>query len=513
MNFKLGKEEIAVGIILIVLSTFVILSVYNVIGLGWDFTDLYLNGRSLISPAFYHQNLPIITNFYYFIAPSHVYISIVREPLVSVILAILLLIFNNYAVQIYLFLLLVGLFAGATFLSKELDINTLILPSLLFSIYVIQWTVLYTSQEILSIIFSLLLIGLLIKKSAKSGIALALVGLTKYPGLILFPIILLLFDNKDLKGSLIKILKAYILFGLVTLPWLIFNYIYFGNPLISYQLSLTEAVANNTGGFSLGQLFGALLQFPIILIYPIFIFALLILLGKKNEPNKISNEIINATNGHIGYINILKDLSYSDKVIGFFIALSAIGFIMVYNNVGQPERFGYLLYASVAILVSTKLNNVINTKNMRLVLPFISIVLLAYLYVSTNQNYYKYWFYQQEIGTQNVTVMNAVANFSSTALKGCSVVSNAWPFLNYYNITSYESNLFSVNIKGYASVCFNNYQTSHYPIILFKNVGPYPTYCGNNINVSKIPDIGYAMALPPGDIVCQRISGNMTYAH
>ncbi len=513
MNFKLGKEEIATGIILIVLSTFVILSVYNVVGLGWDFTDLYLNGRSLISPAFYQQSLPIITNFYYFIAPQHVYISIVREPLVSVILAILLLIFSNHAIQVYLFLLLVGLFTSGIFLSKELDINALILPSLLFSIYVIQWTILYTSQEILSIIFSLLLIGLLIKKSAKSGIALALVGLTKYPGLILIPMLLLLFDNRDIRGSLIKILKAGTLFGLVTLPWLVFNYIYFGNPLISYQLSLTEAVANNTGGFSLNQLFGALLQFPIILAYPIFIAAMGILLSKKIGFRIDSDEANTLSNRHTKYLNALKNLDHSDKVIGFFIILSALGFVMVYNNVGQPARFGYLLYTSVAVLVSVKMSNLINKKSMQFVLPFMSVILIAYLYMHTNQNYYKYWFYQQEIGTRNITVINAVKNFSSTMLKGCSVVSNAWPFLNYYNITAYESNLFSINIKGYASVCFNNYQTSHYPIILFKDVGPYPTYCGNNINVSKIPDIGYAMALPPGDVICQRSSGNTTYAH
>ena len=182
MTYKFDKVVVVVSLLLLFVSILIVLSVYSKIGLGWDFTDIYLTGKTLLNPAFYQQHLPVNDVFtyttpsgtfdsvaYLFVTSSHIYFSLVREPLVPLFLALIMLISSTYAVQIYLILLLVSLLASSFFVSKQLDINPLLLSALLFSPYVLQWTVFYTSQEILSIVLALILVGLLAKKSIWAG--------------------------------------------------------------------------------------------------------------------------------------------------------------------------------------------------------------------------------------------------------------------------------------------------------------------------------------------------------
>lgn len=370
MTYKINKKMILLSLIILAISSLIIIRVYNYGGLAWDFLDLYLNGRTLINPAFYQLHLPLnhtisfnITNgveevtVYYFITPSHLYFSLVREPLVPVILALLLLIFNSYAVQSYLIILLVTLLVVSIWVSKEFDINPLLLTSLLFAPYILQWTVLFTSQEILSLIIALVAVVLLAKRSALLGGALALVGLTKYPGLILLPMLLLLFNRANPKASAIKILKASALFAIITFPWLLFNYLYFGNPLISYQYSLNEAVGNNPTVTLIMQL-NTMSGFFSVLLYPILILlalTVILLIGFRVRFLSLINGL---TANKAGVIETLSRLNTKYKAAALFFVLSTIGFFVIYNNVGIPLRFGYLLYGSASLLAALVIDSV-----------------------------------------------------------------------------------------------------------------------------------------------------------
>ncbi len=519
MNFKQNKISIVLILALFMLSILIILTIYNKVGLGWDFTDIYLTGKSLVTPAFYQQSLPLNNTYivsyngnlyrygsYFFITPSHIYLSLVREPLVPVFLALFLLISHAYAMQIYFIFLLILLILSSFYVSKKLGINPLILVSLLLAPYLLQWTVLYTSQEMLSIVFALIAIGLLAKKSPFVGIALALVGLTKYPGLILFPLILLLFERNNVKKSIIKLFEAVAFFFVTTLPWLLFNFMYFSNPLLSYELSLSEALSNN-GAVSIFNIFNALDQFPAILTYPLLIIAgcliiKLIRVNVKNRKNAVLNKMTNSfTTEHLenrttksGAISRIFLLDYKYKIILSFIFLSSIGFILVYNNVGAPERFGYLLYASVALLSTLMLKSITNEfsaigKFIPYFISGLSIISLIFMYFfslpAIEQTIINF-----EGSVNNATILNAVAYLNHTNLAGCSVVSNAQPFLNYYNITAYDS----------ATLC--SLAESHYPIVLFKDIGP-AIYCNYPINSNAIPSSGYVIAVP-ANYICQR---------
>ncbi len=103
--------------------------------------------------------------------------------------------------------------------------------------------VLYNGNELLAASFVLITIGLVARKSAKAGIFAALAGLAKYDSLVIIIILPFLKKNKA---------KA-VLYGiLVTTPWLLFNYLFFGNPIESYlfQIGEIQKQANSYLGFA-----------------------------------------------------------------------------------------------------------------------------------------------------------------------------------------------------------------------------------------------------------------------
>lgn len=538
MPYVNGKITIVLCLALLLLSVAIILLVYGKLGLGWDFTDIYLTGRSFVNPSLFQQHLPVNTtviyyykgvaytsNPYFYITPSHVYISIVREPLVPLFLALTTLASSAYAVQIYLVLLLAMLLAAAFYTARQLNLNPLLLSSLLFAPYVLQWTVLYTSQELLSMVFALVAIALLAKKSPLAGVALALVGLSKYPGLILLPMPLLLFELKNIDGSAMRVVKTYALFALTTLPWLLFNLFYFGNPIISYQYSLGEAAANNLA-FNYSQLLNALFEFPVVLAYPIIIMAVLLaatrLAGGANRPGDATQQKskdlgyglrlkpLNADDGSVkgpGLFSALSAMDYRYKVVLFFILLSALGFVIVYNNVGIPERFGYLLYAGVVILAALYFESIgagyaLIGKFAPYAVCALSLALLAYILFSLAPSHYSGW----NIGegsVYNSTIKDAVANLTSMGLAKCAVISDAWPFLNYYGIVAYQA----------SSPCSTN--MSHYPVVMLRNMTVDNDYCGYEIplNVLIPNNASYIIYAPPanlpldnGNYLCQNVT-------
>ncbi len=525
MNFKSDKLVLIaciMGMAFVAISSITLLNVYSKFGLTWDFTDIYLTGQSYINPAFLQQHLPIDDSVsytldnvtrtytpYFFITPSHLYISIVREPMTPIITALISLISHLYTIQIYVLLMLILLAIVSLYVSKIAKVNALVVMALLFSPYVLQWTVLYTGQEVLSIVFILIALGLLIRKSPLSGAALALVALTKYPGLILFPLILFLYDSSDKKGSAMKIGEAALLFFLVTLPWLIFNQIYFGSPFISYVASFLEAGQGNTA-VTISQILGAMLQIPVVLLYPLLIligfFAAIMAYKRikapkgnkaapsghsympKLKPLEISAEKIKGP----GIAEQIKGMRYEYKLLFSYLMLSAIAFVGIYNNVGQPERFGYMLYAGFAVFAAMAIESASKEfqalgKYLPYLLCGISFVIIAYLYISLAPTNYQGW--NEELSANNATLLSGVASYYNSDFVDCSVVSNAWPFLNYYNITAYEAN------SGCSTALLE------YPIVIFSTFGA-PSYCGASLNTNLFPADGYIIQAHP-TYLCQ----------
>lgn len=513
MTYKIDLPVIILSILLLLLSAVILLKVYSLGGLGWDFVNLFLTGKSLLNPTFYQQHLPVNTTIKalvsppratktivaldfqdYYITTSHIYISLVKEPIVPVILAIVTLISSTYNIQIYLILLLILLLAASFYVSKELNVNPLVLSALLFSPYILQWTFLYTSQEILSLILALFAIGLLARRSSLAGVAIALVGLTKYPGLILLPLILLLLDPKDMQKSGIKVAKAGTLFVLTTLPWLIFNFIYFGNSLISYTDALRETVQNNTH-VTISAVLNAILAIPTILLYPILLIIFLIV-WKMLQSSAVRKS---KSTDEQGLLTILYNLDYKYKITLSFLVLSTIGFILVYNNAGEPPRFAYLLYGAGALVAALYTDSISMNHKIEKYIPYalcaLSIVLLIFLYLSISPATYESW-YVSEGNSNNATILSAVNAITANNFAGCAVVSNAWPFLNYYNIVSYES--------GECTAAMWNY-----PSVFFSNIGPN-TYCGYALNASQVAQFtitgsGYGLNIPP-NYTCERTS-------
>lgn len=253
MVYSINKYKIICSCVLFLVCAVAVLSVYTVNGVGWDFLSHYLNGRTIANgfnnALNRHVALSIGKRFYF---------DNVWEPLPSIIMAILILIFNSSALPVYLVLLIAFLFIASYITAKNLDVDPLLLSSVVAAPFMISYTILYNGNEVLGSSFVLLVIGFIMAKQDKAGISAGLMGLAKYSSLFLLPLVLFLGKRKD-------ILKATILFLLVTLPWLVFNYIAFGSPLQSYLVQLAETQPQSNG---IAMFLSTVLS---IMIYPLMI--------------------------------------------------------------------------------------------------------------------------------------------------------------------------------------------------------------------------------------------------
>ncbi len=71
------------------------------------------------------------------------------------------------------------------------------------------------------------------------------------------------------------------------------------------------------------------------------------------------------------------------------------------------------------------------------------------------------------LGSRSPEFLSAATVLHGGNLSDCSVVSNAWPYLDFYNITAYSPYL-----------C--NSTVAKMPIVIFRNEG-VPIYCGGGI--------------------------------
>ncbi len=458
MAYSINKYKIICSFVLFLVCVVAILSVYNVNGVGWDFLSHYLNGRTVANGFNNALNrnsaLSVGKNFYF---------DDVWEPLPSIIIAILILFFNGIALQVYLVLLIAFLFVASYITAKNLDVDPLLLSSVVAGPFMISYTILYNGNEVLASSFVLLTVGFIIAKQKKAGISAGLMGLAKYASLFLLPLILFLRKPKD-------ILKAIILFALVTLPWLVFNYVAFGNPLNSYLVQLAETQPQtNTIATFVTTLF-SIMKYPlIILIAGVAIIIYFEAIRKNRKKRKLTHIIKNFLKSQQGMV-----------LIAFFV-LALLEFGFVFNKTQGAIRLGYMVYLSVSIMAvviisASSIGKMKIHVSNRLygssdILPylvfFISLILILMLYSSWMQIHFNVL---GGLGFKNPEYVLAVNALKSNNLSECSIVSNAWPYMNYYNITTYSPYYCNSTVQKMPIVVFNNEGVSNYCVGTVNNL-------------------------------------------
>lgn len=498
MPYTTNRHVIAASLMLFLVSCLILLSVVAANGVEWDFLTQYLIGRTLLNSSFYSLlyllNQPIrdgvvFSGYTYhgviittFSAISKgIIFEKTREPVVPILLSLAMLINQALSIQIYALLLLSLLLFSSFFVAKQMNINPLIVCSLILGPYVLRHTFVYNSTEMLSIGVCLIALGFMARRSSLSGLFLGIAGVSKYTNLILLPLLLLLIDKDNTE------IKAAALFLIATLPWLVFNFIVYGNPLYSYYLNIAALSNNAQNLISFPYLFAEVAWYPIIVIA----IVLLLLARKMGVPNKLGiNDLI---------AKVKAAENYNHIAVTFFVILAIIGFFFVYNTVGIPIRFGYLAYAGLAVfggllLESRGISNAEAHLKSGLVklgaaMPFalfsVTLVLLCYMYLNSSQNGFNWSGYR---GSNNPDFHLSLSALQSHNLSGCSIVSNAWPYMNYYNVLSYSSD-----------AC--NLTTIRYPIVIFGKFGGL--YC-NSLETNSLPAVSqtfnygnFSIYLPP----------------
>ncbi|MEM3237213.1 MAG: glycosyltransferase family 87 protein, partial [Candidatus Micrarchaeaceae archaeon] len=180
----------------------------------------------MTNPGVYGNAALAINNFGT-IEAAGLYFEDFRAPLSSVLMLPFTPLSPEYALLCYVVLVYLLLAWASTYLADALGMNRLVTYAAFLSPYLLYFGFIVNGTEALSAAFLLFGLGLISKRSSFSGILFGLAALAKYPTMIFFPLLFLLRKPK-------KITYAFLLEALVVLPWLLFNYAVFGNPLASY---------------------------------------------------------------------------------------------------------------------------------------------------------------------------------------------------------------------------------------------------------------------------------------
>ncbi len=459
MQNSVDWREIICILILFVVVTSLVLSVYDSSGVGWDFLARYLNGRTLASGYFYthlgifsnkiHINFNLAgINYTYNVTPglsvgNHIYFDDVWDPLASVIMAFFVLGLGAHALVAYLVFLVALLFLASYVTAKNIGIDPLVLTSLMVGPYVLLVTIFYNGAEILALSLALLSIGYAVCKRYSVGLGLGLMGLARYDSLILAPIVLLIGDRK-------RVLKSIAIAFLVTIPWLVLNLAFFGNPLQSYVTDLAETQVQAGGPLVLLTTIGSIVWYPLIMLA---IAAIALAYMRKESIRRIRKPLYAAKKGLRGQ---------RARVLLLSLVLSLVGLGITYGHAQGSIRLGYLVYLSVAVIAAVALAMLEGTLALRpktrlvgRMIPyavfFVSMVFLLHLYSSWSAIHFNAL---GNLGFRYPAYLDATHALEAHGLAGCAVVSNAWPYLDYYNTTAYPPYFCNATIERMPIVAF-----------------------------------------------------------
>lgn len=475
--------------------SYVLLNTTIIKGINWDFMDLYLSSQSLLKGNFYNTivNYGTVGNLSLspealamlnktpgfnpsllsitgaadkisLIETTQIYFGSERYPLAIFMMSFLSLFNSQLTIPMYLQTLVVLLALSSLYVSRRMGLNPLILLSFIFSTYTVQYTMLFNSTEALSMAMLLLFIGGVYSDTEGAGLALGFAGLAKYTNLIFLPLLLFLTGRK-------KQARALVLFALITSTWLLFNFLLFGNPLHSYLADLFETAGNhvNLALDSFQTPFGTLpypFSYFAVLIYPLSATLITLIIIFLKKPKTRSKRSL--------FEKIKVNRAY--YVLSAFLLLAIVGFVSTLGHVDGPVRIEYAIYGALSILAPLlMMDRRVGDIMFRIgkqeifvsrVLPFVLFLvsvawLLVYLnFVRTNP----YWMQYASNGT---VFKAAVSALGSHGLLGCSIVTNAWPYMRYYNVPAYTS--------YYYEQLYYNPVLKRAPVLIFNGGGTPPS--------------------------------------
>jgi hypothetical protein len=472
------------SIILVALPLITIYVIFHFRGPQWDLIAHSLLGRTALNyialhnvnihPAFIGEYL---NNLVYYNEPY-------RAPLATPIFATLSVFFSEtvlpYMVIVYAAAVLALYKTG-----RALRIDTLILFAAFLNPYALYFFFVPNGMEGLSIIFVLLGITALAKRSSTSGIFFGLASLAKYPAIIFLPLIILLWDRK-------KITFAATFEFLMLLPWLLFNYIVYGNPIYSYLAAVSNVITS--GGYAAVHPLAVLA----VVAYPAAFAAAAFVLWHRRH----------------GRLNVR--IGYRGKVLLAFAALALVGyaFVLPHNDFFTQERFGYLFFTalvllSVSFLSKETMHKAAAKRNIAIIAIAILCVGLAYTYITSNTAIVKYY---NPNNPDNI-YQAAYGQLSNLGFENCRFITNAWvpmlyqqmsaysPFVRYSSsvITPIVAHLSNASGIGYANFS-NNF--AKYPIIVIQNAGVPEQFIIGLKNSTLKYNSGYIQIYLPKNATC-----------
>jgi hypothetical protein len=152
----------------------------------------------------------------------------------------------------------------------------------------------------------------------------------------------------------------------------------------------------------------------------------------------------------------------------------------VYRSAQGSVRLGYLIYLAFAVIASLALSRLAATKTSRgrgeveagRLVPYAVFAVSLILLFSLHQGNGTGMTFNANSLNSRDGVFTAAANaLQSDGLGNCSVVSNAWPYMNFYNVTTYAP--YSCNAT-----------LERMPMVVFDSIGAYD-YCGGSIRDLK----------------------------
>jgi len=336
------------GYILLIFVTTTIFFIYqHTIHIDWDYQVYVLMAK-------------------YFVT-GRGYFEVLRPPLISLMLSLFSPLGWKIAEYAYILLVSVLFFICIKKFSKKYKVDTLTIYTLFFTSFTLFYSFL-VGGELLSMSFLILALTYLIDKPFLSGSFMALAGLTRYPALIFLPLGIL---TKSLRKIAFFYLGVFITF----VPWLIFNYINWGNPLASIMESFLLNVGNRKNQPITPRHF--LIAWNILFfLFPLGVF--------------------------------FKKLSYKDFVIMVFLILALISF---YKISYKYVRYLYWSVFPVAYFSSKFVENHIKGKYYILILLIIANIFIAIYFTKPTTFYWH--------------------NRALKTVGNCSISSNEWVTFNY----------------------------------------------------------------------------------
>lgn len=441
MNLKKGM---GLSLLIISVSFAALMLIYQVNGPSWDLIVHYLNAKSMLNQQFLLRNYTVWGGLT--IQKGTMYMETLRAGMTNAFMAPLLLVSRSIFLP-YLAILYLLFIASILVAAKGLGADSPVMFALLLNPYFIYTSFVFSSEEILSLAFMLIGIGLLARRNAWAGLFIGLAGLSKYTALIFLPLVLALRKPTE-------IAKALAIFAIATAPWLLFNWHYFGGPLDSYTASLSVNVnaANPVAIFP----YAILLAFAVPILYWAVATAI--------------------SNGRI--IRIVKrgaaSMGQSRILCLSFLALAVVGYVAISfrHTFFDQIRYASFCVAGLLLLLAVLLkDSAMQKARAKTVMPAASLILmLAFISYFL---YYSPYTLPYNVNSGSSVIRSSVSTIDALGYGSCRMVSNSWVYLIYYGI------------KAYAPFYANNITEATYPIAAFNSTFGVGEGYIKNINSSS----------------------------